>query len=199
MTLCFPRALATNCVCLHQSVFYLACLSIAFTPHVVRAHVHVLRCVCVCVCVRVGLPSRAQCTPKSAPSRAQCPFFFVFFLKSASVMQHLGLDENQKKKKCGLSPYFAQSRGELRSCQVLSFLHNSEKVIFRFGPAVRSTGDISSYKVYIVLDNIIGIQKSHICAYVTLHHNELHRFESTMFFSSVIRLLLVFFRAHQVQ
>ena len=57
-------------------------------------------CVCVCVCecmrVHVGLPSRAQCTPKSAPSRAQCPFF-SFFLKSASVMQHLGLDENQKK------------------------------------------------------------------------------------------------------
>ena len=81
MTLCFPRALATNCVCLYQSVFYLACLSIAFTPHVVRAHVQVRRCVCVCVCVcvRVGPPSCAQCTPKSAPSRAQCPFFSFFF------------------------------------------------------------------------------------------------------------------------
>ena len=91
-----------------------------------------------------------------------------------------------------ISPYFTQSRRELRSCQLLSLLHNSETVIFQFGPAVRSTDDISTYKVYIVLDNIIGIQKNHICANVALNHNELHGFESNMFFS-VIRLLLVCF------
>ena len=85
-----------------------------------------------------------------------------------------------------ISPYFAQGCRELRSCQVLSFLHNSEKLIFRFGPAVRSTDDISSYKVYIELTNIMCIQKNYTCAYVTLHYNELHRFESTMvsFFSN---------------
>ena len=59
-------------------------------------------------------------------------------------------------------------------------LLNSEKVIFRFGPAVWSTDEISSYKVYTVLDNTIGIQKNHICAYVTFHHNESNRFESTV-------------------
>ena len=85
-----------------------------------------------------------------------------------------------------ISPYFAQGCRELRSCQVLNFLHNSEKLIFRFGPAVRSTDDISSYKVYIELTNIMGIQKNYTCAYVTLHYSELHRFESTMvsFFSN---------------
>ena len=56
-----------------------------------------------------------------------------------------------------ISPYFAQSRTELRSCQILTFLQNSEMTNFRFGPAVQSTDDISAYKVYIVLDNVIGI------------------------------------------
>ena len=81
-----------------------------------------------------------------------------------------------------ISPYFAQSRTELRSCQVLSFLHNSEKGNFRFGPAVRSTNDISAYKVYIVLDNTLGIQKNHICATVTRHVTELEQFQKIVFF-----------------
>ena len=81
-----------------------------------------------------------------------------------------------------LSLYFAQSRGELRSCQVLGFLHNSEKVIFRFGPAVRSTDDISSYKVYIVFGNTIGIQKNHIFVTFTRHVTELEHFQKIVFF-----------------
>ena len=81
-----------------------------------------------------------------------------------------------------ISPYFAQSRRELRVCQVLSFCHNSETVNVRFGPAVRSTDDTSAYKVCIVLDNTLGIQKNHICATVTRHVTKLEQFESIVFF-----------------
>ena len=54
-------------------------------------------------CVRVGQSSLCSVLQKPYPlSCPACVFFcFVFRLKSASVMQHLGVDENQKK--CGLS------------------------------------------------------------------------------------------------
>ena len=81
-----------------------------------------------------------------------------------------------------ISPYFAQSRTKLRSCQVLSFLHSSEKGNFRFGPAVRSTDDISAYKVYIVLDNTLGIEKNYICATGTHHMTEFEQLQKIVFF-----------------
>ena len=83
-----------------------------------------------------------------------------------------------------ISLYFAQSRTELRSCQILSFLHNSEMTNFRFDPAVRSTDDISTYEVYIVLDNVIGIQKNHICVTFTRHVTELEQFHKRVVFFS---------------
>ena len=85
-----------------------------------------------------------------------------------------------------ISLYFAQSRTELRLCQVLSFLHSSEMWNFRFGPAVRSTDDTLAYKVYIVLDNILGIQKNHTCTTVTRHVTELEQFQKIKFFDEVI-------------
>ena len=91
-----------------------------------------------------------------------------------------------------ISPYFVQSRTELRSCQVLSFFHNFEKGNFRFGPAVRSTDDTSAYKVYILLDNIPGFQKNHICAAVTRRVTELEQFESIVFFSDFFDLRVFF-------
>ena len=45
-------------------------------------------------CVRVVPSSRAQCTKKSASSRAQCVFLRFFF----SRMQDHGLSEKQTKK-----------------------------------------------------------------------------------------------------
>ena len=81
-----------------------------------------------------------------------------------------------------ISLYLAQSHKKLRSCQLWGVLHTSEKLSFRFGPTAGSRDDISSYKICIVLAHIIGIQKNHICAYVTLHHSELYRFECTMVF-----------------
>ena len=97
-----------------------------------------------------------------------------------------------------ISPYFAQSRTELRSCQVLSFLHNSEKGNFRFGPAVRSTDDTSAYKVYIVLDNTLGIQKNHICATVACHVTELEQFQKIVFFSDFLDLGVFFLSSSYV-
>ena len=93
-----------------------------------------------------------------------------------------------------ISPYFAESSTELRPCQVLSFFHNSEKVISRFGPAVRFTDDISSYKVYFVLDNIIGIQKNqcvHMSHFITTSCTVLSLLVPCFF--PVFPLLLVFF------
>ena len=39
-------------------------------------------------CVRVVPSSRAQCTKKSASSRAQCVFFYVFFFSSSRMQDH---------------------------------------------------------------------------------------------------------------
>ena len=48
--------------------------------------------------MRVGLLSRAQSYQKSAPSRAQCVFFFFVFFSSANRMQDARLSEKQKKR-----------------------------------------------------------------------------------------------------
>ena len=64
---------------------------------------------------------------------------------------------------------------------------------FRFGTAVRSTDDTSAYKVYIVLDNTLGIQKNYICVTVTLHVTELEQFESIVVFLSDFFDLRAFF------
>ena len=71
--------------------------------------------------------------------------------------------------------------------------HNSEKGNFRFGPAVRSTDDTSAYKVYIVLDNTLGIQRNHICATVNRHVTELEQFENIVVFFLTFSICVFFF------
>ena len=58
--------------------------------------------------------------------------------------------------------------------------------------SVRSTDDTSAYKVYIVLDNSLGIQKDHICATVTRHVTELEQFQNILVFFLTFSICVFF-------
>ena len=69
----------------------------------VQSEVHVRPLVFSVCGVRVCVSSLCSVVPKVCTLSCSVSFFFVLFLKPASVMQHLGVDEKLKTKKCALS------------------------------------------------------------------------------------------------
>ena len=64
----------------------------------------------------------------------------------------------------------------------ISKIENAKIGNFRFGPTVRSTLYISTYKVYNLFGHDITIKKSHTCWYRTRHDVELQHFEAPLVF-----------------
>ena len=77
--------------------------------------------------------------------------------------------------------------------------HTQKNLFFRFGPIVRSTYDVSSWKVYNFLRHDVGIKKIHTCWCCTRNPVELEHFEcSLVFFLPNLPICLVFFSSELI-
>ena len=80
--------------------------------------------------------------------------------------------------------HFAQGHKKLQQFSFLANCHTQNLSFFRFGPMVRSTYDVSSWKVYNFLRHDVGIKKIHTYWCCTRNPVELEYFECSLVFFS---------------